>query len=56
MNVQCEYHILAYKDWLMLWQTSIMSFGKQGFFDWIIPTIIHPENQANTETTSARIG
>lgn len=27
-------------------KTSIMSFGKQGFFDWIIPATIHIGNPA----------
>ena len=43
------YHIRPYKDWLMLWQTSIIDFGKHDFLDWIIPATIHIENPANTE-------
>ncbi|OUP32298.1 hypothetical protein [Bacteroides sp. An19] len=35
-NIQCVYRILTYKDSLMLWQISIMGFGKQDFLDWII--------------------
>ena len=39
MNVQCAYRILTYKDSLMLWQTSIIDFGKPSLFDRIIPAI-----------------
>ena len=35
-NVQRAYHILTYKNWFMLWQTSIMYSGKHDFLDWII--------------------
>ena len=46
-NVQRAYHILTYKNWFMLWQTSIMYSGKHDFLDWIISATIHLENPAN---------
>ena len=56
VNVQCAYHILTYKDWLMLWQTSIMSFGRYDSVDWIIFAMITFENLAHTETAPGRVG
>lgn len=35
------------KNWFILWQTSIMYFGKHDFLDWIISATIHLENLAN---------
>lgn len=39
----------------MLWQTSIMYFGKHDFLDWIISAIIHLENSANKGSLSVNI-
>ena len=55
VNVQCAYHILAYKDWLMLWQILIIDFGKQGFFDWIIPATIYLEIRQTQKRHLAKI-
>ena len=39
----------------MLWQTSIMYFGKHDFLDWVIPATIHIENPANKSSLSGNI-
>ena len=54
-NVQRAYHILTCKDWLMLWQTSIIYSGKHDFLDWIISATIHLENPANKGSLSGNI-
>ena len=54
-NVQRAYHILTYKIWFMLWQTSIIYSGKHDFLDWIISATIHLENPANQGSLSGNI-
>ena len=54
-NVQRAYHILTCKDWLMLWQTSIIYSGKHDFLDWIISATIYLGNTANKGSLSGNI-